>query len=408
VFRAADDDGVGAGAAPAAAVPQFGDAASLYSRFAADSAAARRLVEQQLFDLQVQLTVLDDDAKLAEATAADPRAAAEQVADIALDRRYVMEASDELEAMLRLPIGDVPLDVPTYEESAAAATQDPAAELYDVYRSTDGQQVFLHPLSVKIVRDNSTRTGQPMPPTLTVRVVDTEVVTQTAATRAALRQSAHVPLHATLQMVFADTRGAALPEVAALFDDAVKGRLRKLHEHRERGDRDSREIEQRVRQRHDARMAAARAERADWAGGAAQCSVAEVQPSELHSAFVELPDDAAAAAADGGTSPPQRPSIGSWTAAPAALAHGHKADIKAAPAHRDASCPWGARTSEDGGSANAAMTSEDSGEGRTSSTDAMTAGSFDSGSQGGSAPQSRRSRAPRSKPATASGFTGFM
>ena len=97
------------------------------------------------------------------------------------------------------------------------------------YRASDGQQVYLHFLNVKMLREQSKCSASlQLPLFLEARVEDVETVFQTVNTRACLRPVAQVPLLATFVMAFVDLVPFLAPEVAQQFTAAVEGRAHRL------------------------------------------------------------------------------------------------------------------------------------------------------------------------------------
>jgi hypothetical protein len=110
---------------------------------------------------------------------------------------------------------------------ARAAASGPL-RVVDMFRATNGQQVYLHFLNNKMLKEDAAARGQPMPSKIQAKVLELTTVTQTEETRSAMRALAHVPLHASYTLALIDLSAVVLPETMAAFRTAIDRRLERL------------------------------------------------------------------------------------------------------------------------------------------------------------------------------------
>ena len=111
---------------------------------------------------------------------------------------------------------------------AKAASSSPP-KMIEMFRASNGQQVYLHFLNVKMLKDDSiARGGIPMPSKLQAKVLELTTVTQTEETRTTFRALAHVPLYASYQLALVDLSHVVLPATLMAFKTAIDRRLERL------------------------------------------------------------------------------------------------------------------------------------------------------------------------------------
>ena len=99
--------------------------------------------------------------------------------------------------------------------------------IVDVYRACGSQQLFLHPMVVRMLQEDAAAHGRAVPAVVSCDVDDIECVTQTEELRKH-RSFAHVPLGANFQIAFADLRPTMARHVARQFDHAIEERRIKI------------------------------------------------------------------------------------------------------------------------------------------------------------------------------------
>ena len=130
-----------------------------------------------------------------------------------------------------LPSGIIQQNLRLQPTAAGKAMADPRP--IHVYRSGDGQQVYLHFLNMKMLRDAFPTADEKdmdiaLPSVFEAVIEDIETVTQTSATRTSFKAIAHIPLHASFHMCFVDLSHVVPSHIMRKYQQQIDDRRRRI------------------------------------------------------------------------------------------------------------------------------------------------------------------------------------
>lgn len=98
----------------------------------------------------------------------------------------------------------------------------------DLYRRTGtGAQLFLHPMTTRMIQENAIAKHEKLPETISCCIEDVETITQNVELRNH-KSFSHIPLGASYQVAFCDLRNKLVPEIARKFDQGIEERKDKI------------------------------------------------------------------------------------------------------------------------------------------------------------------------------------